>query len=85
MSEPNMRGFERAQREWENRLPPEDGPWECAECHGKGEIVTEDDSSECTECGGFGFIGADGKPFDPGKAERDKCDYADWKRDECAW
>jgi len=79
-------GFAAAQRAWEAMLPPEDGPCECSDCNGKGELPdpTDEDAEyiQCKTCDGFGMLTARGDPFDPDKAEREECEYADHKRDE---
>ncbi len=77
----------RAQIEYDNRTPPEDGPTECETCSGSGSITTSDgqgntDDETCPDCKGFRLIDENGEPFDPHKAEHDACDYADYKRDE---
>lgn len=86
----NMRGFDAAQREYDNRTPPDDGPSECAECGGKGVIYTDDpmglgcdEREDCTECAGFGFIDDNGQPFNPRAAEEAEYDRADYLH-QCA-
>lgn len=84
-----MRGFDAAQREWENRTPPDDGPYECPDCYGKGERYSrgihplgEEIIVPCPCCGGFGQIDENGEPHDPHAKERAECEYADMKRDD---
>lgn len=81
-----MRGYAAAQREYDNRTPPDDGPCECPDCKGGYRYTTDTAENEheikCESCDGFGYITSDGEPFDPHKKERDESDYADWKRDE---
>lgn len=82
----DLPGYARAQAEWENRLPPEDGPRECANCNGKGELPdpTDEDADyvQCEVCEGFGQVTADGEPHDSSAAEREESEYADAKRNE---
>jgi hypothetical protein len=90
----NMRGFDAAQREYDNRTPPDDGPYECPECDGKryrgcgqcgGEGCPQCNGEgciKCAACDGFGMINENGEPFDPHQAEREACDRADSLRDE---
>jgi len=79
-------GYLRAQAEWESRLPPEDGPSDCAACNGKGQAPVPGDPEaeyvECDACDGLGQVTADGDPFDPDKKEREEAEYADHKRDQ---
>jgi hypothetical protein len=81
-----MRGYAAAQAAYDAMTPPDDGPYECPECNGRGDMpdpADEDaDYVKCVACDGFGMIDENGEPFDPHKAERDACDYADMKRDE---
>ncbi len=82
----NMRGFDAAQREYDNRTPPDDGPSECDNCNGTGHAPVpgdpEGDHAKCSICKGFGLIDESGEPFDPHAAEYAACEYADMKRDE---
>ena len=77
-------GYARAQREWEDRLPPEDGPSDCQDCNGSGTIPDpsdpEGDYVECSACEGFGQV-VDGEPYDPSKAACEAEYYADSRRD----
>lgn len=79
-------GFAAAQREYDNRTPPDDGPSECDNCNGFGHAPApgdpEGDHAECSVCKGFGLIDENGEPFDPNAAQRAADDYADMKRDE---
>lgn len=80
-----MRGFDAAQRAYDNMLPPEDGPCECPICDGKGLVLMggdpDGDYVKCNDCAGHGWL-LDGEPFDREKAECDAEDRADHKRDE---
>jgi hypothetical protein len=67
--------FARAQAAWDAMEPPE-GPSDCPECDGDREI----DGEPCFLCGGSGLVDADGYPFDPAQAERDRDEYADYQR-----
>jgi hypothetical protein len=83
----NLPGYAAAQREYDNRTPPDDGPCECPDCSGTGINASHDSCGhelelKCETCEGFGFLNADGDPHDPHKAEHDADDYADRKRDE---
>jgi len=52
-----MRGFDAAQREYDNRTPDEGGCWECSECRGYGVIYNDVDIEEtCAECEGHGCL-----------------------------
>lgn len=77
----NMRGFDAAQREYDNRTPPDDGPSECHECSGRG-AYNDEDGEACKTCCGSGYINDDGSPFDPNAAEYAADQYADMQRDE---
>ncbi len=82
----DLPGYARAQREYENMEPPCDGPRECDSCNGNGHAPApgdpEGDHAKCSVCNGFGLLSEAGEPFDPHKAERDACDYAEMRRDE---
>jgi hypothetical protein len=81
-----LRGFARAQREWEAREPSDGGVCECSECNGNGTMPApgdpEGDYVECSACKGFGRLTPDGEPFDPDAAERAADEVADHKRDD---
>jgi hypothetical protein len=81
----NMRGFDAAQREYDNRTPPDDGPYECPDCNGNGHAPVpgypDGDNAKCSACSGYGLIDENGEPFDPHQAEREACEYADMQRD----
>lgn len=82
----DLPGYAMAQREWEAREPDDGGPRECAACNGKGELPdpTDEDADyvQCEVCEGFGLVTANGDPFDPGRAEREAEEYADFKRNQ---
>ena len=86
MGEPNLRGYEAAQREYDNRTPPDDGPSECDNCNGFGHAPVpgdpEGDHAECSVCKGFGLIDEHGEPFDPHAAEYEADAARDRARDE---
>jgi DnaJ-class molecular chaperone len=83
----NHAAMSRAQDRYDNMAPPEDGPTECPECDGVGQITTSDgqgnhDDEECPTCKGFGLLDDNGQPHDPDAAERDACDYYDRMKDQ---
>jgi DnaJ-class molecular chaperone len=83
----NHAAMSRAQSRYDNAAPPEDGPSECPECDGVGQITTSDgqgnhDDEECPTCKGFGLLDDNGQPHDPDAAERDACDYYDRMKDQ---
>lgn len=82
----DLPGYAAAQREYDNRTPPDDGPSECDNCNGFGHAPVpgdpEGDHAKCSICNGYGLIDERGDPFNPNQAEEDACDYADMKRDE---
>lgn len=78
----NMRGFDAAQREYDNRTPPDDGPSECPDCKGGYRYTTDDAENEheikCETCEGLGLIDENGQPFNPNakaEAEYERGDY----------
>jgi hypothetical protein len=84
----DLRGYARAQAQYDAMTPPDDGPYECPDCNGRGSFVgigdipEEGDYTECAECNGFGWIGENGEPFDKDAAERDADEAADMKRED---
>lgn len=83
-----MRGFDAAQREYDSRTPPDDGPSECPDCHGGYRYTTDMDENEheieCETCKGFGLIDDNGQPFNPNaaaEAEQERADY-EYQRDK---
>ena len=82
----DLPGYARAQAELESRLPPEDGPSDCAACNGHGQVPVPGDPEaeyvECGACDGFGQVTANGDPFDYEKTKREEAEYADHKRNE---
>lgn len=89
----DLRGYAAAQREYDNRTPPDDGPSECDACGGCGKVPmmvddTLDDGYEvsCANCDGHGWLDADGEPFNPNaktEAEEARAEYErDRRRDE---
>lgn len=81
----DLPGYAAAQREYDNRTPPDDGPCECPDCVGGYRYTTDEAENEheikCETCNGFAML-LDGAPYDQHKDERDADDYADFKRDE---
>jgi hypothetical protein len=81
-----MRGFDAAQRAYDNMTPPDDGPYKCPECNGSGSVPIPGDPEgeimKCAACDGFGLISENGEPFDLDAKDRSEADYADMKRDE---
>jgi hypothetical protein len=79
----NMRGFDAAQRAYDNATPPADGPSECPDCSA-GMVDTSGfgDFDACETCNGSGYIEEDGSAHDPHQAQRDADDAADSARDE---
>jgi len=74
----DLPGYARAQREYDNRTPSDDGPSECPECSGSKFV----DDLDCAACHGFGLIDESGEPFDPHAAEYAADEAADRARDD---
>ena len=50
-------GFAKAQRSYDNQMPPEDETVDCPACEGTGKVSDSDgEGVECQECRGEGFI-----------------------------
>jgi hypothetical protein len=87
MSSNDLPGYARAQREYDNRTPPDDGPSECPDCDGRGSFIgigdvpEEGDYTECASCKGSGYLNDDGTPFNPNAAAEAAEERADYERD----
>ena len=83
----NMRGFDAAQRAWENMEPSRDEAVECPQCDGKGNTPIPGDPDgeieECDACKGYGLIDDNGQPYNPNAAAEAEADRADYLH-QCA-
>jgi DnaJ-class molecular chaperone len=74
----NDNGFNKAQRDYDNQLPPEpESEITCPECKGTGCMAVLGDTAECEVCKGEGTI------IDDGRARQEELEaYLENKADE---